>query len=216
MDGLLLDSERALYLHSGLMASKEVGYPIEEDFLKTLMGMAWDSYISTVKEHMGEDFPADEYLRILWKEVDRVLDEEIIPLRPGAREIMEYCKEKGIMTAIATSTPKLKAYQTIEKVGIGKYFDHIVCGDMVDKGKPEPDIFLKAIEHFPVEKDEAIILEDGHNGAQAAIRGGLRLIAVEDLAYLSDEDKEYSEILPKTLLEVIDYIEKENEGTASL
>lgn len=216
MDGLLLDSERTLYLNCGLRASEKVGHPMSEEFLRSLMGAAWDLYSIRIVNHMGEDFPIDDYLNELWKEIDEILESGDIPLRPGAKEILEYCKESGIKMAIATSTPNEKAHQCLRKTGLSDYFDYVVTGDMVEKGKPEPDIFLKAIDHFGIDKKNAIVLEDGHNGAQAAIKGKCRLILVEDLARVEQEDRDRSEILPKTLFEVIDYIKKENEGTTGI
>jgi len=216
MDGLLLDTERTLYLNCGLKASEKLGHPLSEEFLRTLMGAAWDLYAVRIVKKMGEDFPIDEYLKEIWKMIDEIMEKGELPLRPGAKEILEYCKQKGIKMAIATSTPGEKAHICLRKTGLRDYFDYVITGDMVEKGKPEPEIFLKAIEHFNIDKKQALVLEDGHNGAQAAIKGSCRLIVVEDLAKLEQEDRDYSEILPESLFEVIDYIEKENETATGI
>ena len=82
--------------------------------------------------------------------------------------------------------------------------------------KPDPEIFLKAIEYFGVDKKEAIVFEDGHNGAQAAINGDCRYILVEDLAYLSEEDKQKAEMVVDDISKAIEHISKENERTIGI
>ena len=216
MDGLLLDSERVLYLSGGMEVSKALGYPLSEEFLRSLMGSAWNLYEEKIMEKMGKDFPMKQYLDGLFTRIDRILESGEIPLRPGAKQLLDYCKSKGIRMAIATSTPNKQAIKCLKKTGLYDYFDYVVTGDMVEKGKPEPDIFLKAIDYFGIDKKNTLVLEDGHNGAQAAMKGCCRLILVEDVARVEQEDRDYSEILPKDLSEVIDYIEKENEGTFSI
>ena len=67
-----------------------------------------------------------------------------------------------------------------------------------------------------MDKSEALIFEDGHNGAQAAINGGLRLIIVEDLAYISEEDRAKAEMVTDDISKTIEYIEKENERTTGI
>lgn len=216
MDGLLLDSERYLYLNTELEISKKLGFPLSEEFFKSLMGGSWDVYPDRIVEHAGKDFPIEEYMNLLFKRIDEIVDYETIPLRPGAIEILNYCRQNNIKMAIATSTLKDTALKCLKNCGIYDYFDYIVTGDMVEKGKPDPEIFLKAIKHFNIDIQDALVFEDGHNGSLAAANGNCRLVIVEDLAYISKQDKEYAEVNLDSLMDAIDYIRRENETTSSI
>lgn len=78
------------------------------------------------------------------------------------------------------------------------------------KGKPDPEIFLTAIEGFGIRSDEALVIEDSHNGVEAGLRSGADVIMVPDLLepdpeFVSNGGKVY-----KSLRDVIKYIEKKN------
>lgn len=213
MDGLLLETERYVYLKTGLEASKKAGFPVTKEFLTSIMGGGWSEYKGHFIEEYGEDYPFDEYWKYFWPEVEHLINDTAIPLRPGAKEILQYCKDNNIMTAVATSSHLDVARKCLKNSGIDEYFSFYMTGDMVEHSKPDPEIFLRTIEHFPVDKSEALVFEDGHNGSQAAIRGGCRYVLVEDIAFVSDEDREKADLCTDTLLKAIDFIRKENEGT---
>ena len=216
MDGLLLDTERQMYLKIGLEVSAELGQPIDAEYLTKMMGGSWSAYEINVAEHMGKDFPIKQYMKILNERIKYSILHDVQPLRPGAREVLDYCKKQKILMAIATSTPKKNAYRCLENANLLDYFDFIITGDQVVHGKPDPEIFLTVVDHFGVDKKEAVVLEDGHNGSLAAKRGGLHLILVEDLAYVSEEDREYADLHTYQLIDAIGYLEKENERTAGV
>ncbi|MCR4856268.1 MAG: HAD family phosphatase [Erysipelotrichaceae bacterium] len=216
MDGLLLDSERYIYLRLGRQVSTELGSPVDEAYLRSMMGNDWGLYKKYVAEFMGESFPIEEYMRILNERIADAIENDVIPLRPGAIEVLDYCRKNHILMAIATSTHRKQAHKSLHNTGLFDYFDYIITGDEVEHGKPDPEIFLKAIAHFGVDKSEAIVLEDGHNGSAAARAGGCRLIVVEDLAYISDEDRAYADLHTYQLSDVIGFLEKENETAAGV
>ena len=216
MDGLLLDSERVLYIKNGMEVSKILGRPLSKEFLCSLMGNSWDIYPKKVLEAHGEDYPIDEYLRLYWERIDKIIFHEAIPVMPGVIEMLDFLKEEGIPMAVATSTIYEKTMACLKNAGIADYFDYVIAGDMVEHGKPEPDIFLKAIEHFGVEVKDALVFEDGHNGAQAAIKGGCPLIIVQDLAQLTQEEFDKSIMVIDNIAKAIPYIKEQNETTTGI
>ena len=216
MDGLLLDSERYLYLYNEIEITKSLGYDIDEEFFRSLMGGSWNTYPEKVLEKAGKDFPIDKYMSILWDKINYTVDNEAIPLRKGAIEILDFCKQNNIKMSIATSTPYGTAIKCLKNSNVYDYFDFIITGDQVSKGKPDPEIFLKAIEHFNIDKKQALVFEDGHNGCLAARRGNCRLVIVKDLAYIDKEDEEYADLNIKDLNQAIEFIRRENETTSSI
>ena len=87
------------------------------------------------------------------------------------------------------------------------YFDKVICGDMVERSKPAPDIFLKACEELQVAPERAYAIEDSYNGIRAAHGGGLRAIMVPDLLPANREMEELTEVILGSLLEVKKYLE---------
>lgn len=216
MDGLLVDTERQMYVRVGLEVSREIGHPVTQEFLCSLMGGSWDTYLSHFTEEYGDDFPVDEYWDRYDKKVRYIVENEPLPLRPGVEEILDFCKENGIRTAIATTTKQEMTEKVLKNTGIKDRFDFIINGSMVEHHKPHPEIFLKAIEHFHIPVEEALVFEDGHNGAQAAINGHCRYIMVQDLAHLTEEDKEKAIMVIDDISKAIPYIREENERTAGV
>ncbi|MBQ2658782.1 MAG: HAD family phosphatase [Erysipelotrichaceae bacterium] len=216
MDGLLLDTERQMYAKFGQEVSAEMGRPLSLDFLTTVMGGSRELYRNKVLKEYGEDYPYDEYQRRRWEKINRFIDQGDIPLRPGVKEFLDFCNEQGILKAVATSTRGEVVQKCLKGAGIADYFDYMISGDMVEKTKPNPEIFLKPIEHFSIPKNEALVFEDSHNGAQAAINGKLRYILVKDLAFLTEEDMENAEMVTDVISKAIPFIKEENERTAGI
>ena len=216
MDGLLLDTERQMYAKFGQEVSAELGRPMSLDFLSTVMGGSRELYRSRVLSEYGKDYPYEEYQRRRWERINRFIEQGDIPLRPGAVEFLDFCKEQGILKAIATSTRGEVAQKCLRSAGIADCFDYMISGDMVEKTKPDPEIFLKPLVHFNVPISEALIFEDSHNGAQAAINGKLRYILVKDLAFLTEEDMEKAEMVTDVISKAIPFIREENERTACI
>ena len=95
-----------------------------------------------LKSMGGVHIDYEEYMRLLNEGIDYTIENVPIPMRPGAREVLDYCKKSGYLMAIATSTHKKQAYRCLENAGIFDYFDHIITGDQVSKGKPDPDVSM--------------------------------------------------------------------------
>ena len=216
MDGLLIDSERNMYLKTGLEVSKSLGRPIDYDFFTAQMGGSFPAYEAHLLERYGVDYPIEEYWKRYWDKVNYIVENEAIALRPGVKQILDYCKEKGIKMAVASSSKRHIVETCLRNSKIIDYFDHLVSVEDVKETKPNPEIFLKAIAHFDIDKKEALVFEDGHNGARAAINGGCPLIIVEDVARITDEDRQEAVMCIDNIAKAIEYIEKENEGTSRI
>ena len=129
-------------------------------------------------------------------------------MKPGVRELLDFLKVRKKKIALASSTRRQTVLKLLQAAGILEYFDAVVCGDMVTRSKPAPDIFLKACEEIGVKPDEAYAIEDSYNGIRAAHEGGLHPIMVPDLLPANEKMKALAEIILKDLLEVKDYCEK--------
>lgn len=99
-----------------------------------------------------------------------------VPLREGVARLMEEALTAGCRLAIASTTTAANIDallgSTLGTRGLEK-FSVIACGDQVPAKKPAPDIYKLALQHLGVDADQAVALEDSHNGLLAATGAGL-------------------------------------------
>jgi len=102
------------------------------------------------------------------------------PILPGVVNLIEYAREQGVAVAIGSSSPHSWVDAHAKRLGIFHYFKHIICQDDVAPGrtKPNPDIYLKALEVLKVQNTEAVVFEDSLNGVEAARRAKIFVVAV--------------------------------------
>lgn len=99
---------------------------------------------------------------------------------PGVMDYLHAAKRLGLKLAIASSSPHSWVDSHAERLGILHYFDEVICRDDVLPGrtKPNPDLFLKALDQLQVRTNEAIVFEDSPNGVTAARSAGIFVVAV--------------------------------------
>ena len=133
------------------------------------------------------------------------------PVMPGVLDYIHEAKRLGLKLAIASSSPHSWVDGHTQRLGIFHHFDRIVCQDDVGLGrtKPNPDLFLLALNQLQVRKNEAAVFEDSPNGVRAANRAGIFVVAVPnpltaklkiegaDLVVKSLSDLPLSELLAK-------------------
>lgn len=102
------------------------------------------------------------------------------PILPGVMDIIHEAKRLGLKLAIASSSPHFWVDKHAQRLNIFHYFDVVVCADDVGIGrtKPNPDLFLLALNQLKVPKEAAVVFEDSPNGVKAANRAGIFVVAV--------------------------------------
>ena len=205
MDGVIFDSERAVMNCWLELAQKYDIKDIEKPYF-ACVGTTMTRTREIMLETYGEDFPYDEYARESSLMYHEKYDGGKLPMKPGVIELLSYLKEKGKKIALASSTRRETVTNQLRWAGIIDYFDVIICGDMVARSKPAPDIFLKACQELGVSPENTYAIEDSYNGIRAAHAGQLRPIMVPDLLEANDEMRGMAECVCDNLIEVIDYL----------
>jgi HAD superfamily hydrolase (TIGR01509 family) len=110
-----------------------------------------------------------------------------VKLKPGIRELIDFCKQKGIATALATSTyqPLARKYTDYVEGFSDTDFDVMIFGDMAAHGKPDPEIFQLAQRGLNIHKEHCLILEDSHYGIMAANRAKITVAWIKDMVDLT-------------------------------
>lgn len=146
-----------------------------------LTGRNEAGFRETLKELYGHDLPTDtwrDFMTATKKEI--IYSERRVYKKKGLIELLAFLKENGYLLALASSSKReiISFYLEIEE--IPDYFDVIIAGDEVTKGKPDPEIFLKACEKLKIKPEEALVLEDSLAGIEAANRAGTSSFLIED------------------------------------
>ena len=103
-----------------------------------------------------------------------------VPLKKGVSDFLALCRERGIRLGIATSNSRELVENILKTHGLEGYFDCIVTGCEVDKGKPSPDVYLEAARRCGVSPHVCLVFEDIVPGILAGKAAGMRVCAVED------------------------------------
>lgn len=205
MDGVIFDSERAVMQCWKEVASRHNIPDIE----KAILACTGTTMVRT-REIMlnlyGADFPYDEYARESSVIFHSRYDGGRLPMKPGVKELLTFLKERGKKIALASSTRQQVVMDELRDAGIIEYFDRIICGDMVSRSKPAPDIFLKACEELNISPSDSYAIEDSYNGIRAAHAGGLHPIMVPDLLPADEEMQSLAEIVLPSLTSVMEYL----------
>lgn len=101
-----------------------------------------------------------------------------IALIPGLTVLLNDALAKGIPMAVATSAPRMNVEFIFRELGLRKYFPVVVDEEMVTRGKPDPEIYLKAAKALNRQPEECLVFEDSLAGVQAGLAAGMPVIAV--------------------------------------
>lgn len=186
MDGLLLDSER-IVKRSWNEAGIELKIEGLGEHICNTLGLNRKARNEYFINAFGSDFPLEEFNQRTSDIFFRIVGETGIPLKPGAKELLEYAKEHGYKTAVATSSGRKYAVKELSDAGIWQYFDGGIFGDMIKNTKPDPEIYLKACESIHTLPKDCLALEDSPAGIRSAHAAGLKVIAVPDLVQPGEE-----------------------------
>ena len=163
-------------------ASKEIyGGEISDQLLYDSLGVSAITAEKLAKECYGDDYPykkirerADELER-------RYIRENGVPVKKGLYNLLERLKKNGLLIALATSSRREIAEEYLLKAKVLRFFDVVVCGDNVEKGKPDPEIFLRAGSELNCELSNCFIFEDSQNGILSASAAGGVPIFIKDI-----------------------------------
>lgn len=183
LDGTLVDS-MWIWEQIDIDFLVERGHELPADLQKAIEGCSFTETAHYFKErfNLEEDI---ETIKSIWIDMSKTFYAEKIFLKKGIQELLDLLKEKGIKMGIATSNSRELAESVLMNNNIRDYFEVLVTSCDVKKGKPEPDVFLKAAELMNVSPEECLVFEDTHAGVIAGKSAGMGVIAIYDA--LSEE-----------------------------
>ncbi len=199
MDGVIIDTEKDGHRVAFNMAFNDFGFTDQwgVDYYHDLL------QIGGGKERMKHHWQTRGFSRrVAPEEIDALIKQihdrktqifiELIkqgglPLRPGVHRFMHEAVDAGLKTAVCTTASPEAAMAVMEANLADIPFDLILAGDIVSRKKPDPEIYNLALSRLELQPEEAFVIEDSHNGVEAAKAAGLRILVTTN-EYTEKED----------------------------
>ena len=172
-DGLILDTETPA-IETWEVMHAEAGLTFTREAARDIVGHVdlpfdpWTAFDAAVDRA--------ELQRAYRRRVRERLEKQVV--LGGVLDYLKEARARGLRTAIASNSPHSWIDSHLGRLGLISFFDVIKCRDDVERGKPEPDVYLAVLKDFGINGDEAIAFEDSAPGSLAAKRAGLWCVAV--------------------------------------
>lgn len=201
-DGVLMDSEaeyerrrQIFFSERGIDAS---GFP---DFYGSNNDVIWRTV---------EPNDAERRARLAVEFVERFKDEPMIYadyVYPAVRSTLEALRARGILTALASSSPRKFIDRFLDETGLTELFDYTVSGEECENHKPAPDVYLRAMEALGVHPDEVLVVEDSPLGIAAGRAAGAFVLA-PSVPSAPNVDQSEADACIEGLDQVLEYLER--------
>jgi len=203
VDGTLLDTER-IYMKAWRQAGELFGYYIPDEALKQTRAVSSQIAIRTFCKFCGEDFPyreiQKERVRIAEEMIGASTSEQLH--KPDVLRVLNDFIKAGYRLAVASSTGSEKTVEHLRRAGLLDRFPVVVGGDMVEQGKPEPDIFLKAAQMSGSAPETCVVIGDTPADVFAGTAAGMKVILIPDQVPASEQTTALSSMILSGLNEL--------------
>lgn len=202
MDGVIIDSEPLHYKVFMSYTQEKLGVTISNEEYNTFIGTTNKSIFSMVQQKHGirgdldaivEEYEEQIFTHLMTNKSEKPID--------GVGTIIRLLQQSNIKLALASSSPKKLITIIIKMFKLEPFFTAAVSGQEVKRGKPAPDIFLRAAELLGVLPEECLVIEDSRNGVMAAKEAGMKCIGFynphsgnQDLSQADKIIKSFAEI----------------------
>ena len=174
-DGVLVDGER-MAVAIDVKAIGTLGWPITEaEVIELFLGRSEADMFAVIRQHIGRALPGDWVDR--WSgEYRRAFDEELEAVS-GVADAIKVVAAEGFRTCVASSGSHEKMMRTLRKTGLWDFFaGRIFSATEVERGKPEPDLFLYAAKLVGAAAARCVVVEDSRYGVAGAKAAGMKAI----------------------------------------
>jgi len=142
-------------------------------FLEGISGIAYDTCKKENEKYFFVEHPIN-FKELLFDDV---------------KDTFKYLKEKGLRIAICSMSPYNYIKQFVEECDLTTYVDYYISGADCKHNKPDPEIYLKALDFLHISADEALVVEDAPVGISSGLAAGVRVIARDDSRFKLDQSK---------------------------
>jgi HAD superfamily hydrolase (TIGR01509 family) len=206
VDGLLIDSERAI-MRLWLRATADLDRPMtESDYIPTI-GRAAKESAAILIERLGRSVFERTYSRVQ-TEIETSDAAQLFPPKPGAREILDRLRAKGVPCVVASSTVSVEVRRRLHSVHLLEFFDAVIGGDQVALGKPDPALYRLAAGSLKTLPAKCLAFEDSDHGITAATAAEVSVILVPDIKEPAPASRQNSLATVASLTEAIQHLDR--------
>jgi HAD superfamily hydrolase (TIGR01509 family) len=170
-DGVLVDSE-PLSMHADVMLLNQFGIDLTvKEAAHRFIGKTFEAMLDEISAEYAVAFPSglsaskDQMLEALFRRDLNVVD--------GVPALLDDLRARGLTFSVASNSPRARVALALELTGIAHHFDAITTFEEVARGKPAPDVFLRAVEKTSLPAPSCRVVEDSSTGVMAAVAAGL-------------------------------------------
>jgi HAD superfamily hydrolase (TIGR01509 family) len=199
MDGLLLDTEKVC-LDSFVETRRHFSLSDSPDVFMRCVGVRRAECDQIIRESLFDQVEFQAF-NDLWREKISASLRRDIPLKAGALQLIQTLASKGYLMGVATSTQTELAQSHLERTGLLSHFGGVIGGDLVQEGKPNPEVYHKIAAHLGVSAADCYAFEDSATGTKAAVASGAKTIQIPDLIQPSADMLELGHVIAPSLIE---------------
>ncbi|MBU1177702.1 HAD family phosphatase [Patescibacteria group bacterium] len=186
MDGVLVDSEY-YWQKFELKIWQRLGVDTNQEFREQIVGLGISSIAKLLKEEHDINISADKLAAELNEEAKQVYL-EYCDLIPGVTELLDKLKNNSVQLSLASASPQNWVDMVIDRFSLKKYFSlTLSTRTMQIPPKPDPAVFIRAMEEMQVSPNTTLIFEDSSYGVLAGSRSGATVVAVKDGRWLTGD-----------------------------
>ncbi len=204
LDGVLVSTDRYHYAAWKSVADEENIY-FDEVINNRLRGVGRAESLEIILERAKRAYTPEGKAALAKKKNERYrLSLETLTKADrleGVTETLDVLKARGYLIAVGSSSKN--ARYILGKIGYGDYFHAVVDGNDIERGKPNPEVFLKAAQRLRLSPEECYVVEDAKTGIDAALAGGFTAVGIHDAA-----GYEKTNIALKAFSDLCDYAPK--------
>lgn len=188
MDGTLVDTE-PYWIEAEFELAEAHGATWSRELAMNLVGNDLRTSAAFIADAMGLRMSHDEIVEIL---LDGVIErvQRHVPWRPGALDLLADLNEHAVPCALVTMSYARFAQPVVDALP-PQTFTHVVTGDQVQRGKPDPESYTRAAELLGVEPQRCLAIEDSATGAAAAQQAGCIVLAVPNHVGVGGHPRRY-------------------------
>ncbi len=206
MDGLMFDTE-PVWGSCWVPVCSKYDLVVPDEMIPGVRGCAGETMLAALRKYLGDDAPVEK----IWEDAKAYVANHIIEhgvtKKPGLDELLEYLHDCGLPMAVASGSIRPVIEANVANAGVAQYFDVLLSGESIGRGKPDPLIFQKTAELLGTDPRRTMVLEDSFNGVEAGHNGGFITVMVPDLAPPDDRIRSLATAVVDRLDEVIDLME---------
>lgn len=193
MDGTLIDS-MWVWHQIDIEYLKRYGYEYSDEFRKEFEGMNF--YDTAV--YFQNRFNINESVETIindWLHMSYEKYRDEVEFKPGALEYINFLRDKGIKTGIATSNSRELVDMYLETHNATGYFDFVATSTEIKASKPEPDLYLHVAKNLNVKPERCLVFEDVPNGILGGQNANMKTVSVYDKysEYVEDKKRELAD-----------------------